>query len=72
MTSACGWYQAEGELTWQLRPGDVLEILPGVKHWHGAVQDSWFSHLAIEAGASAGPVQWLEPALDEVYQAMEG
>ncbi|HNW87599.1 MAG TPA: cupin domain-containing protein [Candidatus Limiplasma sp.] len=71
-TAGCGWYQAEGESPRRLKPGDVVEILPGVKHWHGAAQNSWFSHLAIETGASAGPAQWLEPVPDEVYQALEG
>ncbi len=28
--------------------GDIINILAGVKHWHGAAPDSWFSHLAVE------------------------
>lgn len=35
----------------------------GVKHWHGATKDSWFSHLAITTGES----EWLEPVTDEEY-----
>ena len=31
-----------------LRPGSVVNIPVGVKHWHGAAPDSWFSHLAVE------------------------
>lgn len=35
----------------------------GVKHWHGATKDSWFSHLAITTGES----EWLEPVEDDAY-----
>lgn len=40
-----------------LHAGDVIEILPNVKHWHGAAADSWCVHLAIEADVSAGPAE---------------
>jgi quercetin dioxygenase-like cupin family protein len=33
---------------WHKHPGDVVEIFPNVKHWHGAAADSWFAHLAID------------------------
>ena len=44
--SGRGYYQAKGEPARELLPGDVVEIGPGVVHWHGAAPDSWFSHLA--------------------------
>ncbi|WP_368487991.1 cupin domain-containing protein [Clostridium sp. BJN0013] len=66
-TGGRGWYQEEGKEARKLYPGDVVEILPNVKHWHGAAKDSWFVHLAIEADASAGPAEWLEPVTDEYY-----
>ncbi|MBQ2640272.1 MAG: cupin domain-containing protein [Bacilli bacterium] len=43
-----GWYQEEGKKAQRLKVGDVVSIPPNVKHWHGAVKDKWFSHLAIE------------------------
>ena len=43
-----GYYQEWGKEARELRPGDVVNIPPEVKHWHGAAPDSWFSHLAIE------------------------
>ena len=43
-----GYYRARGEPARELRPGDVVNIPPDVKHWHGAAPDSWFSHLAVE------------------------
>ena len=67
VTGGKGWYQEEGKRARELQAGDVVEILPNVKHWHGAAGDSWFVHLAVEADASAGPAEWLEPVTDEEY-----
>ena len=46
-----------------MHPGDVAVFHDGVKHWHGATKDSWFSHIAI----SKGSTEWLEPVSDEEY-----
>ena len=48
-------------------PGDVVNIPAGVKHWHGAAPDSWFSHLAVEVPGVGGSNEWLEPVGDDVY-----
>jgi quercetin dioxygenase-like cupin family protein len=65
--SGRGWYQEWGKPARALRPGDVVEIPPEVKHWHGAARDSRFSHLAVEIPAAGGSNEWLEPVTDEVY-----
>ena len=62
-----GWYQEEGKPARPLCPGDVVNIPAGVKHWHGAAADSWFSHLAIEVPGVENTTQWLEPVTDEQY-----
>lgn len=62
-----GYYQESGNDAVEMLPGDVLNIPPGVKHWHGAAKDSWFSHLAIEVPAVNGSNEWLEPVSDEDY-----
>lgn len=62
-----GYYQAEGEAARELLPGDVVNIPVGVKHWHGAAPDSWFSHLAIEVPGEQGSNEWLEPVSDAEY-----
>ncbi|WP_368264983.1 cupin domain-containing protein [Enterococcus innesii] len=62
-----GWYQEEGKLAQSLKPGDVMTIPAGVKHWHGAKKDSWFSHLAVEVPGDETSNEWLEPVADEVY-----
>ena len=62
-----GWYQEWGKPARLLRPGDVVNIHAGVKHWHGATADSWFAHLAIEVPGEETVNEWLEPVTDEVY-----
>ena len=47
-TDGIGWYVKENKPARKLLPGDVVTILANVKHWHGAVKNSWFSHIAVE------------------------
>ena len=63
VTAGEGWYQEEGKPAQLLKPGDVVAIHEGVKHWHGATKDSWFSHIAITKSES----EWCEPVSDEEY-----
>lgn len=67
VTGGKGWYQAWGETAQELHPGDVINIPPEVKHWHGAAKDCWFSHLAVEIPAEDGSNEWLESVTDEEY-----
>ncbi len=62
-----GYYQEWGKEAVELHPGDVVNIPVGVKHWHGAAQDSWFSHLAIEVPGENGSNEWLEAVDDDIY-----
>ena len=50
-----------------MTPGDTINIPAGVKHWHGAAPDSWFSHLAVTVSAENGRTEWCEPVSDEEY-----
>ena len=47
VTGGVGLYQEEGKPAQILRKGDVLQIPAGVRHWHGATEDSWFSQIVI-------------------------
>lgn len=67
VTGGKGWYQEWGEPARQLNPGDVVVIPAGVKHWHGAAADSWFSHLAVEVMGEETSNDWLEEVTDEEY-----
>ncbi len=62
-----GWYQEWGHAARALAPGDVVNIPAGVKHWHGAAADSWFSHLAVEVPGEETSNEWLEPVDPEDY-----
>lgn len=63
-----GWYQEKGKPAQSLHPGDVVTISAGVKHWHGAKKNSWFSHLAIECPGENTYNEWCEPVSDEEYK----
>ena len=62
-----GYYQEVGKPAQLLVPGDVVNIPPEVKHWHGAAPDSWFSHLAVEVPGTETSNEWCEPVTDEAY-----
>jgi quercetin dioxygenase-like cupin family protein len=66
-TAGRGYYQEWGKEPQELHAGDVVNIPPEVKHWHGAAPDSWFAHLAIEVPAEGASNEWLEPVSDEEY-----
>lgn len=69
-TGGRGWYQEWGQPAQELHAGDVVDIQPEVKHWHGAAKDSWFTHIAIAMpvkGCDEQSNEWLEPVDDEQY-----
>ena len=66
-----GYYQEWGKEPQELHPGDVINIMPGVKHWHGAAPDSWFSHLAVEVPGENCRSQWCEPVSEEEYRKLK-
>lgn len=66
-----GYYQEWGKEAKMLRPGDVVNVPAGVKHWHGAAPDSWFSHLAIEVPAENVSNEWLEVVDDKIYNKLK-
>ncbi len=62
-----GYYQEWGKDAVKMTPGTIITIPEGVKHWHGAASDSWFSHLAFEIPGTDASNEWLEPVSDEDY-----
>ncbi len=67
VTTGRGYYQEWGKPAQELKPGDVVNIPPEVKHWHGAAKDSWFAHVAIAVPAEGSSNEWLEEVTDEEY-----
>ena len=68
ITSGCGWVQGEGGLVQEIRPGDVVWIPPGAKHWHGATTTSAMTHVAITEALDGSSTTWLEHVADEQYR----
>lgn len=71
VTAGEGWYQEWGKPALKLKPGDVVNIPAGVKHWHGAAANSWFQHLALEVPGENCKTEWCESVTDEEYDKLE-
>ena len=70
--SGKGWYQEWGKPAIALKPGDIVDIPEGVKHWHGAQADSWFQHLTTHVATGGEQSnEWLEPVDDEHYNKLK-
>jgi quercetin dioxygenase-like cupin family protein len=52
----------------EIRPGDVVSIPPGEKHWHGATATTAMSHIAIQENLDGKAVEWKEKVSDEQYR----
>ena len=69
VTSGCGRAQRLGGPIEEIRPGDIVWIPPGEKHWHGAAPTTAMTHIAIQEQLDGQGVEWLEHVTDEQYQA---
>ena len=67
VTEGVGRVQAWGADVQEIRPGDVVRIAPGQKHWHGAGPDTAMTHLAIQEHLNGAAVEWMEHVSDEQY-----
>ena len=68
VTAGCGRAQRWGGPIEEIRPGDVVCIQPGEKHWHGAAPITAMTHIAIQEQLDGKVVDWLERVSDEQYQ----
>lgn len=71
VTDGRGYYQEWGKEAKELKSGDVVNIPAGVKHWHGAAPDSWFSHIAIAVPAEGAYTEWFEKVDLEEYSKLK-
>jgi len=67
VTAGCGRVQRWGGPVEEIRPGDVVLIAPGEKHWHGAATITAMTHIAIVEKLNGKGVDWLEHVSDEQY-----
>lgn len=63
-----GFYQEWDKDPIDISMGTVINIPANTKHWHGAAQDSWFSHLAIEIPGEDASTEWCEPVSKKEYE----
>lgn len=69
ITAGCGQVQLLGKPIQTIRPGDVVSIAPGEKHWHGATPITAMTHIAIQEELDGRSADWLEKVSDTQYQA---
>jgi 4-carboxymuconolactone decarboxylase len=67
VTAGVGRVQYWGGPVEEIRPGDVVWIPPGVKHWHGAAPNSAMTHIAIQEQQGGKTVDRLEKVTDAQY-----
>ena len=67
VTAGCGWVQRWGGPVEPIRPGDVVWIPPGEKHWHGATATTAMTHIAIVEELDGKGADWMEKVSDEQY-----
>ncbi len=69
VTAGCGLVQRWGGSIEEIRPGDVVLIPAGEKHWHGATATTALTHLALQERLDGQAAEWLEKVSDEQYRA---
>ncbi len=68
VTAGCGRVQRWGGPIEEIRPGDVVVIAPGEKHWHGAAPTTAMTHIAIQEQLDGKTADWMEKVSDEQYR----
>jgi quercetin dioxygenase-like cupin family protein len=68
VTAGCGRIQRWGGPIEEIRPGDVIWIPPGEKHWHGGTPSTAMTHLAVQEALEGKTADWMETVTDEQYQ----
>ena len=72
VTAGCGRAQHWGGPIEEIRPGDVVWIPPGEKHWHGGSPANAMTHIAMQESLDGSHATWMEPVTDEDYAAKIG
>jgi quercetin dioxygenase-like cupin family protein len=67
-----GRVQAKGGPIREIKPGDVVFIPPGEKHWHGASPTTGMVHIATQESLDGNHVTWMEHVTDAEYSEKVG
>jgi quercetin dioxygenase-like cupin family protein len=68
VTAGAGRVQRWDGPVQEIRPGDIVWIPPGVKHWHGASPTVGMSHIAFSEALDGKTVEWMEHVSDAQYR----
>ena len=68
VTAGCGRVQTWGGSIEEIRPGDVVWISPGEKHWHGSAPTTAMTHISIVEILQGQVPDWMEKVSEEQYQ----
>ena len=72
VVTGIGRVQSLGGPIIEIRPGDVVWIPPGEKHWHGASPTNAMTHIAMQEALDGSHATWLEQVSDEDYAGAVG
>jgi len=67
-----GRFQSKGGSVREIKPGDVVWISPGEKHWHGAAPTTGMVHIAMQESLDGDHVTWMEHVTDAEYSEKVG
>ena len=67
VTAGRGLVQRRGGPVEEIGPGDVVWMLPGEEHWHGATATTALTHIAIQEHLDGKAVEWMEKVSEEQY-----
>jgi quercetin dioxygenase-like cupin family protein len=72
VVAGVGRVQTQGGPVREIRPGDVVWIPPGEKHWHGGSPTTGMTHIALQESLDGNHANWMEPVSDADYSAKVG
>jgi len=70
--SGVGRVQTLGQPVREIKPGDVVWIPAGEKHWHGGSPTTGMTHIAMQEALDGSTATWMEPVTDADYAAKVG
>jgi quercetin dioxygenase-like cupin family protein len=67
VTVGSGYVQQWDRPIQEIRPGDVVQIPLGVKHWHGATATTAMTHIALQEQLDGKAVDWMEQVSERQF-----
>lgn len=65
ITQGCALVQSEGQDILTAGPGDIVQIPPDIRHWHGAASDKGMAHVAILENLDGVGTTWMDLVSDD-------